>query len=331
MSKCRLWLALLLLPVLLACTDNVPFLVAPPLLIVGEQWGPLLRGVSPTSLPRSARPQVFNVGDPPSLVGGCVISPRLPDGLVFFSLAGTCQLSGTPRTLAGETEYTITVSNVAGSDTAKVRFAVLQSPPLFVVVTETVVYNGFYEIVNQSGETLDSCHLSPSSPTLPPGVSLANEVEFQVVGFGTTQGSACIIFGAPTAEPADQIATYTVIATNAAGSLEYSVDIEFNLLPPNLSVALTTHSLTTGEEFMIQIANRGSPLTSCTSTTPLPAGLTVNVNRESGGCVVAGTPTMPTEPAIYSIMAVNGAVNGTAVDILRLVIEVRDPDSIDGP
>ncbi len=327
MSTCRLWLALLLLPTLLSCTDNVPFLVAPPLLIVGDQWGPLLRGVSPLLQPQRERPQVINVGDPPSLVGGCTISPRLPDGLLFFSIGGTCLLSGTPTTLAGETEYTITVSNVAGADTAKVRFAVVQSPPFFVAATDTVVYNGFYEIVNLSGETLDSCRLSATSPPLPPGVSLANEIEFEILGVGSVQGRACVIFGAPTAAPDESVQTYTIIATNVAGSLEYDVEIEFALLPPDLSVDVSTHSLTTGEEFTIQIANRGSPLRSCASTSPLPGGVTVSVNSEAGGCVVSGAPTMPSEPAIYSIMA----VNEIGVDTLRLVIEVREPDNSDGP
>ena len=170
--------------------------------------------------------QVYTVGQAiPTLPfpssGGTVAScrittnPALPTGLKLDASGTTCQITGTPAMPSGEATYTISATNTAGSDTATVKITVNAIIPALDDVSDqnypinedipTLTFNNRGSAIQASGCIVE--------PALPAGLTLTN----------TTDNQTCQITGRPTMVSSQT--TYTITATNTAGSGETTVKI----------------------------------------------------------------------------------------------------------
>lgn len=162
----------------------------------------------------------YTVGAPiaantPTSSGGPIaayrIAPALPAGLAFDTQTGA--ITGTPTAVSAATSHTVTGSNAAGETTATVQITVqaaavapaslsYSSPVALYVRGEAIVPN----TAVLSGGTAATFSVSPA---LPPGLSLNTETG--------------VIAGTPTTVQSQ--ATYTLTASNGAGSVQAQVRI----------------------------------------------------------------------------------------------------------
>lgn len=148
----------------------------------------------------------------PTIGGGAVaswsVAPTLPTGL---TLSATGVISGTPAQVTAVASYTVTATNAAGTTTASVSITVILGAPSSLNYSNSpnIAYVGT-TIANMApsaaGGTIASYAISPA---LSAGLA-----------FSTSSG---VVSGTPTATAAQT--TYTVTATNAAGSTTASVII----------------------------------------------------------------------------------------------------------
>jgi len=134
------------------------------------------------------------------------------------------------------------------------------------------------------------------SPALPAGLAL-----------NTNTG---ILSGTPTAiTPA---ASYTVTASNVAGSTSSSLSIAVNDLPPaNLAYPVTTATFTTGNPILADSPSVGGGAVVSFAVNPaLPSGLSLN----PGTGVIFGVPTQITAQGTYTVTAANsGGIASTGL------------------
>jgi DNA-binding beta-propeller fold protein YncE len=147
---------------------------------------------------------------------------------------------------------------------------------------------------------------APSSfsvtPALPAGL-----------GLGKLTG---IVSGTPTA--ITSTASYTVTASNSAGSTAATLSITVNDRPPSaLSYATSTADYTQGVAIAADSpASTGGAVTSYGVSPALPAGLTLSTSTG----IISGTPTTPAATAYYTVTASNTGGSATAT----LSITVND-------
>ena len=225
---------------------------------------PLAGGTTqaPSALVYPTNPAVYIRGsaipyNTPTCGGGVVqsytVTPALPAGLSLYPPNGT--IYGTPSTVSPTTTYTITASNDAGSTTASVTITVNDLVPSNLVYpTNQAVYIRGTAIANNTptcgGGLVQSYTVNPA---LPAGLSL-----YPPNG---------MIYGTPSAvSPAT---TYTITASNAAGSTTTSVIITVN-----------------------DTSTTASATSSITSVSVSPTTLTLNPSAQSSfAATVAGTGT----------------------------------------
>ncbi len=150
----------------------------------------------------------------PTVGGGAVsswsVSPTLPAGLSLDPATGV--ISGTPTAVTATATYTVTAANAAGSTQATLSVTVDLGPPAGLSYDNDpaigYVIGGTFPTMSPSstGGAVASYSITPA---LPAGLTLH-----------TTTG---VISGAPTTTSAQT--TYTVTATNAAGSTTATVTI----------------------------------------------------------------------------------------------------------
>lgn len=177
------------------------------------------------------------------------------------------------------------------------------------VAAPTVSYTGspytFYSgiaITTQTpsitGSNITSCTVSPA---LPSGLTLDN--------------TTCAVSGTPTATAA--AAAYTVTISNAGGSGTASITITVNNPPaPTISYTGSPYILIMGQAMTSltpTLTLTGLPVTGCTSSPALPAGLSISNTT----CVISGTPTVSADATNHTITVTTSAGSGTAtVNIL---------------
>jgi hypothetical protein len=133
-------------------------------------------------------------------ISSYAISPAAPAGLTFSTTTG--QLSGTPTSTQSATAYTITATNASGSATATFTLTVAVAAPAFTLSSSSetgtvdTAATGF--TISSTGGAIASFAISAT----PPGMS-----------FSTSTGA---LTGTP--NTVASATTYTVTATNAAGS-----------------------------------------------------------------------------------------------------------------
>jgi hypothetical protein len=223
----------------------------------------------------------------------CTSSALLPTGL---SIASNCDITGTPTALTSGWTSTITATNPNGSSATSLSIDVNDVAPVISYSNSPFVFNTGTTITSQTpvntGGTITGC--SPS-PALPAGLSLSN---------------TCVLSGTPTG---NQAATnYTITASNSGGSRATVISIAVQTLPPNLSYAGNPFTLKKGTAIATgNVTNSGGPVSSCSSSPTLPAGLTL-----SSSCNISGTPTAVTAAANYTVTGTNaGGSNSVIISV----------------
>ncbi len=225
-------------------------------------------------------------------ITACSSGTALPTGLSIS--ATTCVISGTPTSPFASASYTITATNSAGTGSGTVTLSVAASAPSisFVGATGTSGTVGTAMsvapmVLNNNGASITGCS---SSPALPSGLSI--------------NSSTCIISGTPTAVTSST--TYTITATNSAGSTNASVDLAVVAGAPTISFASSTGTVGNAGAAMSvtpsTLTNNGSAITNCVASTTLPTGLSINATN----CVISGTPSARLSSTSFTITATNG-------------------------
>ena len=250
-------------------------------------------------------------------ITSCSTSPTLPGGLSISST--TCNITGTPYGIQGVETYTVTASNSAGSATATLFIEVNFST---TAPTSMVYYTPVYALtINQSatlspalaGGTPTACS---ANPTLPTGLSI--------------NPNTCVVSGTPTALSSN--ATYTITATNIAGTSSSKFDLSINaavVAPSALSYSGTPYSFTKDSSVSITPTYSNGTPTSCTvkigaTVTTLPGGLSINQST----CAISGTPYAVQPATTYTITATNSAGSTDASVSIAVAFSTTAPTSL---
>lgn len=210
----------------------------------------------------------------------------LPPGL---SVNASGLISGTPTT-AGNYTALVSASNVGGTGTKSVSFAIKHPPPQ---INSSLSANGSTGVAFSYSITATNSPTSFNATGLPPGLSI-----------NTSSG---VISGTPTTS-----GTYntTISATNDNTTDTETLVISIALSAPQINSALSTNGAT-GVAFSYTITATNSPTSFNASN--LPPGLSIN----TGTGVISGTPT-----ANGSYNATISATNATGTDSDTLAIEI---------
>jgi uncharacterized repeat protein (TIGR01451 family) len=242
----------------------------------------------------------------PSSAGGLPtffsVTPTLPLGLTLNG--GTGVISGTPNTLTGSADYTVTASNTGGSTTAILTITVNDAAPTgLTYASGTATYTLGMAIAQNSpsngGGVVTAFSVSPS---LPQGLSL--------------NSATGVITGTPTAITGGS--AYTVTASNSGGSTTATLTIIVNdVAPTGLAFTLGTATYTLGTAIAQNSpSHAGGVVTGYSISPALPSGLTLNGTTG----VITGTPATLSGTRTYTVTASNTGGSTTAV----LTITVND-------
>ena len=180
----------------------------------------------------------YTVGTPissltPANTGGTPtsysISTALPAGLSFSTTTGV--ISGTPTATSSSTTYTITATNATGSGTTTVTIAVNHTAPAITYSPGTVIY--------PVGTTI-----TPATPVNTGGAVASYSINITLptgLSFNTSTG---VISGTPTV--VYPTTTFTITATNTAGSSNTNLIITVSPAAPIISYTPSTNVYTVG-------------------------------------------------------------------------------------
>lgn len=226
-------------------------------------------------------------------ISSCSVTPSLPSGLFLDS---SCVISGAPTTILSFTGFTVTATSSSSTATTGIQIEVVSIP-------SALNYGGPYIFTVGSGITTITPTVTGTvssysiSPILPSGLN-----------FNTTTGE---ISGIPST--LKTILSYTVFASNAAGTTTYSFDITVNDAPPSgFSYAGNPFSFNEYQTVSNVAPTITGNITSCTGA--LPAGLSL----EPTTCKIIGTPTTPQVGSNYTITASNSG--GSVVVTISIAV-----------
>ena len=228
-----------------------------------------------------------NSGDPAQ---SCASNLALPAGLNAVVSGNSCAISGTPTMVSAATTYTITATNLIGSDTATINISVTFATPSISVSTTTVVAT--------AGTAISDITVTNSGGTATYSISpaIANNLSFD-----TTDGT---ISGTP-ANAATNV-VYTVTATNVTNSDSATLSITVNPAAPSIELSVAAINAGIGKVIdPITVINNGGTPTSYAISRSLSAGL--SFSTETG--TISGTPSATASATIYTVTATN--ITGT--------------------
>ncbi len=244
----------------------------------------------------------------------CSIS-SLPQGLqlngtttltVAPNRSGQCVISGTPSTVTATANYTLTVSNAIGSESAEISLTVNPEAPNVADASAQTLTKGTPATISfdNTGGTITSCTLDVTSDSL--------------TGTGLSLNSNdCSITGTPNTVTTLNI---VVVATNVTATDTANVSITINDEAPALQ------NIPTKQIFALNVAKTitfnnagGGTLTECSVSPALPTGLTIAPNSTNTTCEITGSATTETPVATYTITAKNATAQSNADVAIEVV------------
>lgn len=260
-----------------------------------------------------ASPQTYIVGAAiapliPSITGVATsysVSPSLPTGLALDGATG--QITGTPAAAVPQATYKVTASNAVGStsfDLIIIVAAAPPPPPSGLSYPSPQTYTVGTPIMPLHPAVTGTATSYSVTPALPAGLAL-NSANGEITG---------------TPAAATQETTYTVTASNQAGSAMFGLTITVNLAPPTELSYPSPQMFTVGTAIAPLIPTVTGTVEKYSVAPALPPGLSLN----TGTGEISGTPTAATSQAVYTITASNSAGN-TAFG-LTLTIEFGPPE-----
>ena len=136
------------------------------------------------------------------------VDPALPDGLQFDGTTG--EISGTPTTVQAAANYTVSATGPGGSDSVVVSITIVQAAPSGLSYDTPMLFTESVTITDEAPTVSGTVASWSIDPALPDGLSFSS--------------STGVISGTPTA--AQSAASYTVTASNTAGSTNTTISIE---------------------------------------------------------------------------------------------------------
>jgi uncharacterized repeat protein (TIGR02543 family) len=194
---------------------------------------------------------------------------------------------------AATTTYTLTASNAVGTVTSAVTVTVITMP------------------------VISSFTATPASITVGGSSTLAWTVAGSGVTYSLNQGIGAVGGTSLDVTPA-VTKTYTLTATNAAGSKTATATVTVSAAPPaGLAYAGNPATYTKGVAIVANVpSNAGGAIASYTVGSPLPAGLDLDPNNG----IISGTPTALAPAAVYRITGTNSG-GSTFVDLNLAVVD----------
>ncbi len=231
------------------------------------------------------------------------ISPSLTNGLLFHTTTGI--ISGTPTNISTNTTYTITVSNITGSDSANIYIAV-KKPDIANLDSRNFIKDKYITELefNNIGGLATTWTISPS---------LTNGLLFH-----TTTG---IISGTPTI--IGDATTYTIIASNITGSDSANIVIRIKPQAPDIANIANQTYIQSVAIIAINFNNTGGDITNWAINRALPSGL--NFNNNTGE--ISGTPVVSSQLSEYIITASN--ISGSDIARVSILINPATPSVAD--
>ena len=197
----------------------------------------------------------------------------------------------------GSFDYKVTALGVE-SNIANVSFTLVGLPEITFVPTigAQIGQSINYGIgLNHNGAVV-TCSISPALP----------------IGIVLDPGS-CTISGATGTVLAPT--TYTITATNLAGSTTADMTIQINALPPTVDYSSALVADFYIEESLIitpSINDNGATVTSCSIFPALPAGLSIDTN-----CVITGVASVPVNQN-FTVTATNAGGSADVTFLLKI-------------
>ncbi len=253
----------------------------------------------------SAMPTISptNSGSP---VDTWTISPSLPSGLSLNSSSGS--ISGTPTATISQTNFTITATNTAGSDTAVVALEVTAA-----AVLPTIDYSASYSLTLDQQMTT----ITPTTSGTYPTWSLTGTLPIGL-SFNSQNGQ---ISGTPSRLKSST--SYTVTATNAQGSTSDTFSISVVASLPDISYSPNSANFVANSVISPMLpSNSGSPASSWSISPALPAGLSFNAATGQ----ISGTPTATSASTTYTVTATNSAGSDTTTVDLSVAASLAAPN-----
>jgi hypothetical protein len=232
------------------------------------------------------------------------ISPALPTGLLIGSNNG--EIYGTPAAASPATSYTVTATNASGIATATVQITITaEQPPSFQFYQSTI--NAYV------GQPIAADSINPYSLQYGGPISSLSVTPALPAGLNLSQATGTIA-GIPTV--ATPSTTYTVSATNAAGSTTSALQISVGALqaPSAIVYPQTSIATYTGQPITPNIpGTSGGPVASYSISPALPAGL--SMSKSTG--IISGTPTGTSAQTNYVVTGTNpaGSISSAQVSI----------------
>ncbi|MCA8836538.1 MAG: hypothetical protein K8963_01630, partial [Proteobacteria bacterium] len=234
----------------------------------------------------------------------CTAEAALPMGLMLdVSTDGTtCILSGTPVQASLSAAHTITAISTGGNSTLSITVVVSLPAPTLTDATAQATAETPIDTVTVTGNggpgTVTGCAFVNDS------TSPASEVA-SLGGLGiaiSTDASACEITGTLTTPGAQ---TFTVRATNSAGTGEATISFNVEATPPILP-APAAQTYFTGRTASLDLSNTGGAVMAnggCEAPNGLPPGLSFEHWPAAASCRVRGTPIRALPQGIYPVRA----------------------------
>ena len=247
-------------------------------------------------------PVVFtNAGD---LAQSCASNPDLPAGLNAVVSGDSCAINGKAEATKTLTTYTITATNLFGSDTATINIAVTLAIPNISLSTTTITATARSAISNITVTNSGGDATYSISPAIDNGLS-----------FDTTDGT---ISGTP-ANAATNV-VYTITASNVSGNSTATVNITVNPAAPNISISTTTITATARSAINnITVTNSGGD-----ATYSISPAIDNGLSFDTTDGTISGTPANAATNVVYTITASNASGNSTAT--LSITVNPAAPD-----